>query len=187
MRLTLRAAKTVFKTARVNERPERRPGMPSILRRSSPRDALSDTRLGPTPASWLCHHGSGCRRLCYSVEPCEHHGAWVPVHAPLATGIALLWTSASFADFCNRIRRADTPTSRRSSPASEALTSLLPAPGRPAKDERVMLAALATWVRCRTQSLRAATCTHRLSPSRSTCVDEAGHGPEHSRKANARS
>jgi len=85
------AAKIAFKTARVNERPERRPGMSSILRRPSPRDALSDTRLGPTPALWLCHHGTGCRRLCYSVPLLRAPRSLGPrPRAPLPRGIALL-------------------------------------------------------------------------------------------------
>jgi len=29
-----------------------------------PGDALSDTRLEPSPAPWLCHRGTGCRHLC---------------------------------------------------------------------------------------------------------------------------
>jgi len=45
-----------------------------------------------------------------------------------------------------------------------------------------MPVALASPVRCRIGGLRAALCTRRLSPSRSTCVDGAEHGPEHSSK-----
>jgi len=37
-------------------------------------------------------------------------------------------------------------------------------------------------VRCHTASLRAAICTRRLSPSCSTCVDEASRGPKRSSK-----
>jgi len=79
-----------LQTARVNERPEKRPGMTSVLRRPSPRDALSDTRLEPTPAPWLCHHGTGCRRLCYPGSSCEHHGLGSPSTRPVATGRASL-------------------------------------------------------------------------------------------------
>jgi len=94
--VTLARARTLgsrqgrLQTARVNERPEKRPGMTSVLRRPSPRDALSDTRLEPTPAPWLCHHGTGCRRLCYPGSSCEHHGLGSPSTRPVATGPASL-------------------------------------------------------------------------------------------------
>jgi len=44
--------------------------------------------------------------------------------APLPWEIALLWASASFADFCNQFDARTHPTSRRSSHASEAFAPL---------------------------------------------------------------
>lgn len=112
-------------TARVNERPERRPGMPSILRRPSPRDALSDTRLGPTPALWLCHHGTGYRRLCCALSLLRASRCLGPrPRAPLPR-------EARFSEPRRRPPTSATefdarthPTSRRSSHASEAFASL---------------------------------------------------------------
>jgi len=124
----VRAAKTVFKTARVNERPDKRPGMSSILRRPSPRDALSDIRLWPTPAPRLCHPGAGCRRLCCAAELLRAPRAWAPVHAPPCQG------KSRFSEPRRRSQTSATefdarthPTSRRSSHASEAFASLHPA------------------------------------------------------------
>jgi hypothetical protein len=105
-----------------------------------------------------------------------------PSTRPVATGTCFSEprrrSPTSATEFDARTR----PTSRGSSHASEAFTSVpARAPGRG------MPVALASAVRCRTGSLRAAICTRRLAPSRSTCVDEAGHGPEHSSKGYARS
>jgi hypothetical protein len=41
-------------------------------------------------------------------------------------------------------------------------------------------------MRCRTGNLRATTCTLRLAPPRSTCVDGANRGPKHSREGEPR-
>lgn len=86
----------------------RRSGMPSIGREPLPRSALSSARLWPfvgpvalpprlrlsTPLAWA--------NLAVRPGP-------IPVHAPRCRRGALLWISASLADFCNRERRAGTP------------------------------------------------------------------------------
>jgi hypothetical protein len=112
---------------------------------------------------------------------CEHHGLWAPVGVPRCHGTRFSEPRCRSQTSATEFDARTHPASCRSSPASEAFTSP-PAPGRPGKDERVMPVALASSVRCRTVSLRAAICTRRLAPSRSTCVDEAGRGSEHSWK-----
>jgi len=120
---TLRAAKTAFETARVNERPERWSGMPSILRKPSPRDALSDTRLRPAPAPWLCHHGTGCRRLCYPLAPLRapwslgsRPRAPLPREARFSEPRRRSPTSATLFDARTRRRAVDPRTRVRLSP-----------------------------------------------------------------------
>jgi len=82
--------------------------------------------------------------------------ALIPVRVPVCQRCTLLWISPSFADFCNRIRRAGTPV-RAAVPRTRVRLSphCSPAPtdascvGRPP--------------RCRAGGLRAAHCTHRLT------------------------
>jgi len=82
--------------------------------------------------------------------------AWSPSTRPFAIGIVFLWTLASFADFCNRCRRAGTPcravvprTRVRLSPRY----SLAPTDA----------SCVGPFTRCRVGSRRAAHCTPRLS------------------------
>lgn len=117
--------------------------MPSILRRSSPRGALSDTRLGLPWRRGFATTVPVIDAFPAPRSPCEHHGAWVPVHAPLCQGNRASLDLGVVRRLLQPIRRADTPSSRRSSRASKAFTSL-PAPGRPRKDDKVMPAALAS-------------------------------------------
>jgi len=100
-----------LQTARVNERPEKRPGVPSILRRPSPRNALSDIRLGPTRR----HGFATTAPLVDAFAPpwsnavsCENQGAWVPVHATRCHGRASL-NLGVVRRLLQPIRRADTP------------------------------------------------------------------------------
>jgi hypothetical protein len=181
--LTSESRQDRLQTARVNERPERRPGMPSIVRKPLPRNALSDTRLGPTPAPWFCHHGTGCRRLCYPLEPLRaplslgpRPRAPLPLKARFSEPRRRSPTSATDFDARTRRRAVDPRTRARFSPRYLPTTA-------PRSDD----GCVGFMVRCRTRSLRAAICTRQLSLARSTCVDEAVHGPGHSRKANARS
>jgi len=96
-------------------------------------------------------------------------GVWSPSTRPVATGTALVWTSASLADFCNRYDARAHPTSRRSSPASGGF--------RPTARRRPRApVALAFRVRHRIRGQRAANCSPGLAPRRSACADGADHG-----------
>jgi len=87
-----------------------RPRVPSIGRRPSPRNALSDARLEPLRASWLCCHDGPLSTLFEpSPRPCGRGSGWAPVRALPCQRSAPLEASASFVDFCNRIRHAGTP------------------------------------------------------------------------------
>jgi len=127
--------------------------MPSVWRRSLPRNALSSVRRGPAPAPRLGHRGAGCRRL------------WTPSRLLAETAragslFARPAASGRHASLGPR-RRSPTsatdydarahPTSCRSSHASGAFAPLH------AGTNRCQL----RWpppMRCRTVGLRAASC-----------------------------
>jgi hypothetical protein len=81
---------------------EERPEVPSIDREPSPRDALSSARLRPCAdaAVWppRCRTSTTFARA----DPLGSVRARPPFTRPVASGVALLWVSASLADFCNR-------------------------------------------------------------------------------------
>jgi len=87
--------------------------MPSIEQEPLPRNALSSVRLRSSPVSRLGHRDSGSRRLFTPGRPLRSSRRPGPrPRAPLPTGVTLLWTSASPADFCNLKQRAGTPNER---------------------------------------------------------------------------
>jgi hypothetical protein len=157
-------------------RARERPGMPSIWQGPSPRDALSDARLGTSLDSRLGHRDSRSRRLVRPRGLLRVFRRPGPrPRAPLPTGDTLLWTQASLADFCNLIRRAGTPY-ERSTLARE--WSFRPATRR----HQPMPVALAR--RCVAASM---ACEPRsvhsdLRAPCSTCVDGTDCGPRRSSK-----
>jgi hypothetical protein len=104
--------------------------MPSIEREPLPRSALSSARLwpcvGPAALPPRCRLSTPLARPNLAVRP-----GLIPVHAPRCHRVALLWISASLADFCNRVTtRGHTLRALRSSHASGALAPLLAGIGR---------------------------------------------------------
>jgi len=107
---------------------------------------------------------------------CEHRGAWVPVHVLPCHGKSRFSeprrrSPTSATEFDARTH----PTSRRSSRASGTFVPLLAGTNRCQLrwPDRCVAAPGA----CEPRSA-----SRRLSPSRSTCVEGAEHGPEHSSK-----
>jgi hypothetical protein len=131
------------------------PGMSSIEREPLPRNALSDVRLGLPPPTRLCHREQGCRHLFTTDRPFRCARKPGPrSRAPLPTGVALLWTSVSLADFCNLLRRTGTPNEP---PIFAREWDFRPA----ARRHQPMPVALAASMRCRTAGLRTANCSCR--------------------------
>lgn len=149
--------------------------MPSISRRPLPRRCPFGHPALAYPAPWLCHHGTGCRRRCARGNLLRNPTSWAPVHAPPCHWEHASLSSTPSADFCNRIRRADTPY-ELSIPAREQGFRLTT--GRHWRAP----VALASWCVAAPGAGGPRSAPRRLSPPRSTCVDGAVHGPELSSK-----
>jgi len=147
---------------------------PSVDRESLPRNALSNARLGPVPASRLGHLDSGPRRLFTAPQSLRIGTGQTPVHAPRCQRKSRFsgsrhrsTTSATFTT------RGHTLTSVRSSHASGAFAPLL------AGIHRCRLRRPGDVLPHRRPASRNLHAT-RLRAPRSTCVDKAGHEPERS-------
>jgi hypothetical protein len=106
---------------------------------------------------------------------------WVPVHAPRCQReIALVWTSASLDDFCNRIRRAGTPFEPRILAREWALSPPLPA--------GTSWVPVASARRCVTapEASEPRPASDGSRSSHSTLVDETGRGPKRSSEGELR-
>jgi hypothetical protein len=133
------------------------PGCLPSCKDPSPRDALSSARLRTSPGSRFGHRMPGSRRLFTPGCPCEHPRAGLPSTCPVANGNH---ASSSLGAAC---RLLQPEYDARAHPIELSTLAREWSFRSATRRHQPMPVALASAMRCRTEGLRATTCTHRLA------------------------